>query len=68
MPTSGSQNGGRKRHHWLVFFVACLVVSDVTPFDCSRNSTVVPVKKESFFDYKTSVVENGGYCSFSFLL
>ena len=62
MPASGSQNGVRRRHHWLVFFVACLVMSDVydaTPFDCSRNSTVASVKKESFFDYKTSVIENG---------
>ena len=61
MPASGSQNGGRRRHTWVVFLLACVLVSDVTPFDCSRNSTVPLGKKESFFDYKTSVVENGRY-------
>lgn len=60
MPATGSQNGGRRRRVWLVLFLVC-VEADVTPFDCSRNATVAPVKKESFFDYKTSVVENGTY-------
>lgn len=61
MPATGSQNGGRRRRVWLVLFLVCVEASDVTPFDCSRNATVAPVKKESFFDYKTSVVENGTY-------
>lgn len=61
MPATGSQNGGRRRRVWLLLFLVCLVASDVTPFDCARNATVAPVKKESFFDYKTSAVENGTY-------
>lgn len=61
MPATGSQNGGRGRRVWLMLFLVCVEASDVTPFDCSRNATVAPIKKESFFDYKTSVVENGTY-------
>lgn len=61
MPSTGSSHGGQKRRVWVVFLFACLLVnlSDETPFDCSRNSTVSATTKESVFDFKTSVVENG---------
>ena len=61
MPTTGSSHGGSRRRVCVVFLFACLLVnlSDETPFDCSRNSTGSTTSKESFFDYKTSVVENG---------
>ncbi|XP_015755097.1 PREDICTED: membrane-bound transcription factor site-1 protease-like [Acropora digitifera] len=58
MLVTRSRHGGRRHHHCLVLFVACLVVCGVSPFDCSRNSTVASLKKESVFDFKTSVVEN----------
>lgn len=44
-----------------MFCLSCLLVnsSHETPFEnCSRNSSSPSVAKESFFDYKTSVVEN----------
>ena len=59
MLVTRSRHGGRRHHQCLVLFVACLVVCGVSPFDCSRNSTVASLKKESVFDFKTSVVENG---------
>lgn len=61
MPSTKKPYGGRRRRGWIVCLFACLLVnlSDETPFDCSRNTTVSTGAKESFFDYKTSVVENG---------
>ncbi|RMX56596.1 hypothetical protein pdam_00002452 [Pocillopora damicornis] len=61
MPATGKKHGCRWRRGWVMFCLSCLLVnsSHETPFEnCSRNSSSPSVAKESFFDYKTSVVEN----------
>ena len=69
MLVSGSRHVGRRRHQCLIVFVAWLVTYGVFALDCSSNATVASLKKESVFDYKTSVVENGKHsCALPFII
>ena len=60
-PFNGTGTRKRDVKEYLVFLCCLLAMSDTSSFECYENSTKAAFTDELYFDYKSSVVENGMY-------